>query len=219
MACPLIVQPKWTISTGLFNIVEQSRNGAETMALTLITPPTSLPVTVEELKAWSRVDHDDDDVTLAALGDAATTFVETALGRQLVTATWELTLRWFPCDLIRLPRPPLQSVAHVKYRDKDGALVTMPSADYLVDITADPGTIEPARSWPAGTGYYPDSVQVRYVAGYGDQADVPPNIKLAIMGMAAHWYEVREGASGVPMQETPLHVGRLIDQARLWHVS
>ena len=69
-----------------------------------------------------------------------------------------------------MPRPPLQSITSVNCRDSDGNLIALSeSTDYLVDTAADPGTIEPApnKSWPA-VGDYPDAVQVRFVAGYGN---------------------------------------------------
>lgn len=39
------------------------------------------PVTLDELKAWSRVDFDDDDALLESLGTAAREFIEQATGR------------------------------------------------------------------------------------------------------------------------------------------
>lgn len=185
------------------------------MGLIVITPPADLPVTLAEQKLWSRVDHSEDDAMLTAAITAATGFVEKALGRQLVTASYELTLRGFCWPLIRLPRPPLTSVTSIIYRDLAGTLVTMPSGDYRVDTTSDPGTVEPVTSWPAA-GDYPDGVAIRYSAGYGDPADVPENIKIAIKGLTAHWYEEREGVRAFPMSEVPMHVTSIIHQARLW---
>lgn len=65
------------------------------------------PVTLSELKAWTRVDHDDEDDELEALGIAAREFVEQATGRdysseeagtvpeRAKTAIKMLTSTWF----------------------------------------------------------------------------------------------------------------------------
>ena len=41
------------------------------------------PVTLEELKGWARVDHEEDDDLIEGLGIAAREFIETATGRTL----------------------------------------------------------------------------------------------------------------------------------------
>ncbi len=39
------------------------------------------PVSLEELKLWARIDHDDDDDVLTSMGIAARELIETATGR------------------------------------------------------------------------------------------------------------------------------------------
>lgn len=39
------------------------------------------PVSLSELKAWARVDHEEDDTLIEGLGIAAREYVETATGR------------------------------------------------------------------------------------------------------------------------------------------
>jgi uncharacterized phiE125 gp8 family phage protein len=204
------------------------------MGLTLITPPAIAPVTLDELKVWCRIDAADWDAMLSAAIIAATDFVSTALGRQLITAEYELTLGSFPaCGPILLPRPPLQSIESVSYRDRDGNTVALVAGtDYRIDLTADPGTIAVVKSWPR-TGEYPDAVEIAFTAGYGDTAaDVPEKIKIAIKGLAAWWFYQPEAVGGVVGETVdgvgstqrargpaPMHVRSLINQARLWALS
>lgn len=190
------------------------------MSLKLITPPASEPVTLDELKAYARIDEDADDELVTSLGIAAREHIETVLGRQLVTATYEMTLPAFPGDgVIRLVRPPVQSIVSLSYRDRQGDTVTMLPADYQIDLQADPATVHPVRYWPVA-GSYIDAVTVRYVAGYGDPADVPERIKLAIMALTAWWYEQREPAVvAMTSSKVPMHVDRLINAARLWRAA
>jgi uncharacterized phiE125 gp8 family phage protein len=204
------------------------------MALLLITPPAAEPVSLAELKAWCRVDASDQDELIGGLGIAAREYVEQALGRQLVTATYDLVLDAFPADAIAIPRPPLQSIVSVEYDDRDGVVQTVPSDRYYVDAASlDVGWIVPLASapWPATLDAI-NTVRARFVAGYGDPNDVPERIKIAIKGLAAWWFEQPEAVGGVVGETVdgvgstqrargpaPLHVRSLINQARVWGLS
>lgn len=96
------------------------------------------PVTLEELKAFARVDLDHDDVLITSLGIAAREYVEQATGRQYV-----------------------------------------------------------------GSGSEP----------------IPEKGKLAIMALAAHWYEFREPVIVSAVTTVPMHVRSLIHQLRDWSES
>jgi hypothetical protein len=96
--------------------------------LTVVTEPTAEPVTLDEAKAHLRVEHEYDDLTIAALITAARKYCETVAKRALVTQTLRLTRDTFPgaCDgwILRLPRPPLQSVTSIKYATDAGRVRT-----------------------------------------------------------------------------------------------
>lgn len=194
--------------------------------ITVITPSTVEPVSLSDMKEFSRVDGDDPahETTLNTLIGAATEHIQQATGRQFVQATFDLTLDGFPVSLpIYVPRSPLASVTSIKYRDLNSVEQTLDPDDYIVHADRQPGLIEPATSWPA-TAIREDAVTVRFVAGYAaggspsdPAANVPARAKTAIMQLASHWFEHREavyvGASAV---EVPLHVGRLINGLKVW---
>ena len=78
------------------------------MGLRLTVAPTSEPITRAEAKAFAKVDVTDDDSLIDALITAARQLVETEQNRQLMPATYELTLDEFPSSSncpIELPRP------------------------------------------------------------------------------------------------------------------
>lgn len=160
--------------------------------LTLVTGPATEPVTLAEAKSWLRVDHAADDAVITALVSAARQLAERQYDRQLVSATWRLTLRRFPCGEIRLPRCPLRSVTSVQYLDADGALQTLDSSYYVADAAADPGELSPAwgYSWPV-TYPHPQAVRVTYQSGYGAASDVPEPIKAALKYTVACWFQRR----------------------------
>ena len=139
------------------------------MALTLVTGPAAEPVTVEEARAHLRVDSTDEDAWLNAAIVAARQRAEAFLNRALVTQTWELWLDEWPGRVLELPLPPLVSVTHVKWYDRDGVEATVSSGDYVVDAVGTPGRValKSASAWPAGELREVNGVVVRFVAGYG----------------------------------------------------
>lgn len=182
------------------------------MGLAVYTAATEDPVTTAEMKAHSHIDTSDDDAKIAALISAATEDTQSFLWRQLCTATFTLTLDRFPwSDYIDLPRPPLQSVTHVKYYDLSNNLQTLSSSDYEVDTSTEPGRIYIDRStgWPSVYDRR-NAVEIRFVAGYGAASAVPEMIRQSIFLKAAHWYENREAAIiGVSVTESPIAAQRL----------
>lgn len=163
--------------------------------LSLTSAPAAEPVTLTEAKNRLRVTVTGDDTDLTALIVECRQMAEAHCGRQFVTATWTLTLDEFPPydAAIVLPRPPAQSVTHVKYYDADGVQQTWGSANYHASTAIDPGRVTPAYgvSWPATQIGRPEAVEVRFVAGYGNQAAQPSEVKAAVLEILAHRFANR----------------------------
>lgn len=193
--------------------------------LTPVAGPAAEPVSTADLKAWLRVEHDADDAKIAAAGATGRELVERALGRQLATATWLLTLDGFPWPggwafldaptvfpdphTIRLPKAPLQSVTSVQYYDLTDTLRTLSAAAYVVDAATDPGRIVLAMGqvWPV-TRLRPGAVRVTFSAGYG--AAVPEVVKTAIKMTAAWLYEHAGDDAETAGTPLPAAVDRLL---------
>lgn len=196
--------------------------------LTLQSVPAEEPVTTAELRDWLRQESTADDTIIAALGRTARGMVERLLGRQLVTATWLLSLDNFPWPggwqfienpglfpdphTIRMPKAPLQSVTSIQYYDMADTLNTLSSTVYEVDARTDPGRIMlgMGKVWPV-TRLKPAAVRVVFVAGYGNASAVPESIKTAIKLTVAHWYENREAVvTGTIATELPVSARALL---------
>ena len=144
------------------------------MPLKIITPPAIEPVTLTELKAHLRITHDDEDSILTTYLQAARMYTETTLcWRAFIEQELELVKDYFPryqegSEIIKLPRPPLQSVTSITYRTRDGTVETVDAADYIVDTDSEPARIVPAvdETWPSDSLYPVNAVRVRYTAGY-----------------------------------------------------
>lgn len=192
------------------------------MGLSITTPAAAQPVTVAETRDFARYPFDDSDALIGSLIEAATDHVEQATGRQFVQAVFTLSMRCWPGDVIRLPRSPVLAVNAVRYRNRDGATVTLiEDADYLVDLTD--ATVETTRRWPV-TDDHPAAVEIEFTAGHASDggspedltANVPARAKVAIKALAAWWFEQREPVAFAAAHETPYHVKRLIDGLKDW---
>jgi uncharacterized phiE125 gp8 family phage protein len=165
-------------------------------SLLLITPPASEPITLAEAKAHCRVAESADDALLTSLMTAARLVAEVTLGRALITQTMRYLADAAPeGEALELPRPPLQSIAHIKsYDDADLASV-FSSSNYLIDTSSHPGRIvlRAGACWP-GISRAANGFEVQYVAGYGDAAAVPAPIKAGMLAHIAQLYTHRGDA-------------------------
>jgi uncharacterized phiE125 gp8 family phage protein len=161
----------------------------------LIGGPSEEPITLEEAKTFLRVDFDEDDDLIASLITMARKTVEHRTRRALITQTWTLTLPCWPCDsVIRIEKPPVQSIGHVKFYDTTGVQQTISSSNYQVIAKPDsPGRVIPISgySWP---GLYDreEAIEVEFTTGYGGVTDVPEEAKQAMNLLIAERYENRE---------------------------
>ncbi len=175
-------------------------------------PPSAEPLTMVEAKTAARVDTDADEDFLADLIAAAREYAENATGRQMLTATWRLTLDRFPggdpwwgpwwhwgsAGVIRLPRPPLQSVSAINYTDSQGNTQAVDLVnDVIIDDQREPPRLTPAwgKVWPVIRSM-PDAVKITYVSGYTSPGLIPRQIKLAMKMLVAHWYDNRSAIGG-----------------------
>lgn len=162
------------------------------------TPPANQPVTLTRMKHHLRVDGDDEDQLIETQLAAATRWVEEFTSRQLVTASWTLTLdRWPIGDAIRLPRPPALAVTSITYHRSDGTDDTMDPDDYELDNRDDYTTarlyLAYGASWPSVVLRRYAGIEILYTAGYGtDPDDVPEVFRSGIKAAAGSLYENRE---------------------------
>lgn len=180
------------------------------MSLRLITPPVAPAVSLADARVAARLDGTALDAELERVVRAYTEEAEHITGRAFITQTWLLTLERFP-DEIELPKPPLVSAAHVKYYDTDGVQQTPASAEYLVDLTGEPGRIllAPGNQWPCT---YPrtNAVEVQFTCGYGaTDASVPDGIKGYILAKVQEHF----APPGTPKSE---YLCRLLDRFRVY---
>lgn len=189
------------------------------MDLRLITAPDAEPVTLAEAKAHLRVDHDAEDMLIAAWIEAARMSVEASTGRALMPQTWEMRLAAFLADAIELPSPPLIAVLSVATVDAAGTITGLHPATYQVIAPAgpmaQPGAIRPAAGecWPGTVAGVAGAVRVQYQAGYANAAAVPAPLRAAILLLVGDLYENREaGAEGSGSSARVLNTNPTVDR-------
>ena len=133
---------------------------------------------------------------------------------------------FFRAGIFLLPLPPTQSVASVKYLDRDGVLQTIDPSEYVLDEFNEPARLAPMPgfTWPlsrvAVLGPVINAVTVEFKAGYGDTADtVPETLKLAMKIIIGHLYENREAVlTGTRAQaiEIPFSARALMQSKRVF---
>ena len=162
----------------------------------IVTPPASEPLTLSEVKEFLRVDHSDDDATLAIFITAARQLCESYTRLALMPTTFEEYFDDFPQytgtykDEIRLSRSPVSAVTYVKYIDGNETTITASASDYKTDLISQPARISPDNGW-FGTYETINAVFIRYVAGYADAAAVPAPLKHGMLLVIGDMYENR----------------------------
>lgn len=155
------------------------------MILTLVTPPVP-SINVIEAKENLRVLHDDEDLVIQRLIDAAHRRVQQETGNLYGAQEWEaigVVQRQYVPDL----RPVTSLVSAL-----DGAGEAIPGA-------ALDGGVFTAPEWPAGL------VAIRFTAGQ----DMPEDLRHAMHLLVAHWYENRS-ATADAIKELPFGVTDLM---------
>ena len=137
-----------------------------------------------------------EDTAIMGQIKAARDYCEKITWRALATQTITAYPTRFPSsNELELPRPPLQSVTSIKYKNSDGTEATLTeTTDYLVDDERMFGRIVLAygKSWPTFTPYPMNPIKIEYVAGYSETNLIPETTKQAMLILIGHWYFNRE---------------------------
>jgi uncharacterized phiE125 gp8 family phage protein len=176
------------------------------MSAILLTAPALEPVSLDEAKAYLRVEHSDDDDVIAALIAGSRIHVEAQTRRALITQSWRICADAWPEDG-RLPvRPaPLQSIAAARVYDTGGTAHDIDTQAFVLDLAASALAFAPwALPQP---GRIAAGIEIDVMVGYGDAAtDVPEPLRQAIRLLVVHWYEnrglVTTGADYSPLPST-----------------
>lgn len=162
---------------------------------------TALPFVLAEVKEYTRISFNDDDVTLNKMGWAAAAEVEQFAQVALLTQSVRVTI--FNVVLgsgLALPVGPVADSATVT--------VTM-DGQSLTDFELVAG-LRPYLVWPSLVrGRAVERVVVEYPAGFGDTAeDVPHDLGQAVLDQVALIFDNRASGSARPLARSS-HLARV----------
>lgn len=164
-----------------------------------LAPPTTEPLTVDEVRLALRIDTGDDDATVARMITGARQKIERTINHLYVTRQVKITMDdwWAPnyetsSNIVHLLPGPVSAVDDVQYII-GGTLTSLDPSRYQVDLSRVPARLAPAldQQWP-----HPDpvlaAVQITMTVGYADADAVPEDLQQALYLLIGHWYENRE---------------------------
>lgn len=196
------------------------------MKMKLVDQTGELPVSLQELKANSRITHDDEDVILNVYLEAAIETVQQASGLVLIAGVYEVTLPDWWHDHLCIRISPVNDVVSVKYFDINGAEQEVLSSNFNWLFAGSTFSL-----WLNSSFYAPRTmdnnaaaVSVRIHAGYLTESDsgyepelkMPVRAKQAVLMIASHWYEHREAVVQGAMMKVPQAYQYLIDQLKTY---
>ncbi len=185
------------------------------MSSILLNGPAVEPLPLDEVKAFLRVEHNDDDELIAALIAGSRIHVEAQTRRALITQAWRISADNWPEDG-RLPiRPaPLRELTAARVYDFNGAARDIDIQAFVPDKGASALAFAP-WALPA-PGRIAAGIELDVTVGYGDSAlDVPEPLRQAIRLLVAHWYENRGLATLGTVTVLPSTVAALIAPYRM----
>jgi len=157
----------------------------------VVTPPSVEPVSLEEVKAFNRIDSNDEDTLIQSFIEGSRQKLEDYLGKALIKQLITVTFDEWVTDVIELPRPPLLSVVSIVTIDEDSVETIYASSNYFVVPESSSVVIKQGSTWPVADRSY-SGYRIYFYAGYGETAkSVPAKLRLAIMEWSALWYESR----------------------------
>lgn len=199
--------------------------------VSVITAPSTLPVSVVDMKAFLNIEGTADDALIGAFINAATDAVRQYCRRSIMPETLELRLDGFPRagsdrldrlgagvhvisepwmlgrpDAIDLPFGPVTSIVSVTTYGRDNAATVFSSANYAADATR--VFLNDGATWPTELRRA-DAVAIQYVSG---SIPVPAAILQGIRTHVAAMYECREGCEMPPACKALLASYRRLDQ-------
>lgn len=161
----------------------------------VITPYTTLPITLAMAKLHLKIDSDTTEDTLVTMWiNAAKEIVESYCRLRLLNTVEELYIDQFPFEYqLQLNKWPIVSVDFCKYLDTNGTETILTSDNYIADTVSKPGRmcLNYARFWPV-TRWIDNAVWIRYTVGFGTTIDtIPAGLVSAMLLIIGHLYQNR----------------------------
>ena len=160
------------------------------------------PVTVDELKRHTQIDHAEDDLLLmygnGGYLAAATEYIEARGQVSLIHQRRKLRLDELPAgDSVHIIRGPLVSVQSITYIDANNASQTLDAAKYRAITGGRSSSIYFDEATDVTLASGPGVVEINVTCGFASQPDgVPALWRQLVAEVAAYFYERRNAIAG-----------------------
>lgn len=171
------------------------------MTITILTPPSSEPITLAEAKLFLRVDQNAEDSLITTLIAAAREAVEVACGRALITRRVRESLDIWRRDSVGgaiMGLGPVTNIVAVRLIADNGAQSVIDPTRYRLEGAGDRPRLVFEAGVPA-TLRSAGGIEIEYDAGYAaSAASLPVALRIATMQVVAALYETRQGQTQIP---------------------
>lgn len=191
------------------------------MLLMLTEGPHVEPVSLPELKAQLRIDHNDEDMLLSTLIVAARMYVEQSWSLALISQRWSCFLdRWPDAPELHLPLFPIRAAPALRIYNAADEATEMDPREYIIGVA--PRSLRLIRhagaEWP-----FPhretNGVEIVMEAGFGAAPNQTPEpVRQALLLLASWWYEERCPTSSDGQLPVPPAVQALLSPYREFHL-
>src|SRR5665213_804094 len=140
------------------------------MSSILLSGPAVEPVSLDDAKAFLKIEIDDDDDVIAALIAGARVHVEAQTRRALITQSWRIIRDAWPRDgRVPVLPAPLRALTAARVYRLDGTTQSLDVSDFVIEAGAAPAVISFSAPPPA-PGRVVAGIELDISAGYGDAA-------------------------------------------------
>ena len=190
--------------------------------VSVLTLPAFAPISLAEVKAHLRIDHDGEDGLLEGLVDAAVGEIDAPrgwLGRSLAARTMRLTFASNPPPVVFLPGPPVVEVEKIAVREDDNSLTVIfdkqhgATAPFGADLDLQPGILWSKNAWTRGGG---GALMIDYVAGHPTREGIPAPIRQWLLMRVGELYRDRECSVLGIASNRLAHADRMLDGWRVY---
>ena len=158
------------------------------MHLKRIVEPTLQPIDRDAVKTYLKIDSTDLDDQIDSFIISATQLAQEYTGRSFLSQSWQHTLD--ACEFnfpLYLPYPLIQSVTSITITDEDNNSSVWSDTNYI--LKGGQLLLASDYKWPNPYPRVHSGVDIEYIAGWENVADVPEAIKTALALQVAAFME------------------------------
>lgn len=185
------------------------------MSAILLSGPSAEPVNIAALRQHLRLEAGD-DALLASLISAARMTIEAQSGLRLMRQKWRILLDDWPQEIVPLAIRPVQEISSIGLV---GAQAVLPPSGYEVQQVGERAVLHIMTNDLPQPKQSRFGIRIDLTAGFGATPDaVPQDLRLAVLSLAAHWYDLEDWTQSYGRHAMPSNIAMLVDNHRRPHL-